>query len=149
MTQSPEMTTKKATIFLKFLTRTSRIAYSHRLQSRHLWRVHLEKQPASLNLSRRLSFFLTQADLSWVSLSTKFIQLFRNIFFAGDTTGQPSQQLAAWTHRGCKSKEMKPCNGQVFAIFLAIITLITAVIFIVGHSTITADACCVSIRVIT
>jgi hypothetical protein len=116
MTQSPEMTTKKAAIFPKILTRTSRIAYSHRIQSRHLWRVHLEKQPASLNLSRRLSFFLTQEDLSWVSLSAKFIQLFRNIFFVSDTAGQPSQQLAAWKHKGCNSKEMQPCVSQDLAI---------------------------------
>ena len=164
------MTTKKATIFLKILTRNSRIAYSHRFQSRHLWRVHLEKQPASLNLWRRLSSFLTQGDLSWVSPSTKFIQLFRNIFFVSDTTGQPRQQLSASKYRGEISKEMQPWNTQVFAIFscyhhiirrnaalkyarfrhffLAIITLITAIILIAWHSTATTDACCVGIHII-
>jgi hypothetical protein len=106
MTRSREMTTKTATISLNILTRTSRIAHSHRLQSRHLWRVHLEKQPASLNLSRRLSFFRTQGDLSWVPLSTKFIQLFRNIFFVSDSTGQPSQQLSAWKHKGYNAKDV-------------------------------------------
>jgi len=63
----------------------------------------------------------------------------------------PVSQASSLQHgstKGCNSKEMQPCNGQVFAIFFAIITLMTAIIFIVRHSTVTAGACCVGIHII-